>query len=134
MPSAFDLIGSLIFGVGSLVIGSLVARKSLRGWRQLKVLIRLLVALWFVGSGISELIVSGLESARGMTGAPSLATLNRWHAGADVFLLVWSIALVVALALWPLARQVWPEKPQPGVTGAAADLSAQPPLQERELR
>lgn len=113
-PISINLVFSLIFGVGQLVVGSFVARNRLRAWREIKSYIILLVGAWFIGSGLAELLVSGMEVARDVTGTPSLATFNRWHAGADTFLLVWTLALVLALALWPLARQVWPAKARVG--------------------
>lgn len=96
---------SLLFGAGQLVIGGLVAWRIARSgrWRIFGQYLLMLVALWFVWSGISELLVSGMEAARDIFGHPSAAHFAAWRAPIDAALLVVSCVLAVALALYPIA-------------------------------
>jgi hypothetical protein len=99
---------SLIFGAGQLIFGSLVARQMLRGgrWRIAGRYLLLLVSLWFVCSGVAELLVSGMEMARRLTAHPSASAFTTWRSRIDAALLVASVALFVALCLYPLVRRL----------------------------
>lgn len=103
-----NLILSLVFGVGQVVVGLLVARRLLTGgaWRRPNLLALLLVCCWFVASGICELFVSGMESARSLVGTPTLATFDVWRARADDTLLGVSVALVVFFVAYALVSRM----------------------------
>jgi len=68
----------------------------------------LLIALWFVASGMTELFVSGMETAHDLRGVPSAASFTLWRGRADAALTVASVILVimflVALAVHYLRR------------------------------
>lgn len=104
VPTAvqINLVLSLIFGLGQAVVGLAVAWRLLAGkaWRRPSMLFLLVVSCWFVASGITELFVSGMETAQTVGGALSEATFVFWRARADGLLLAASVALVVGFAGW----------------------------------
>lgn len=59
-----------------------------------------LVGLWFAYSGIAELIVSGMETLRVLSGGPSSATFSLWRARVDTGLMYWTVALVVVAVVY----------------------------------
>lgn len=65
-----------------------------------------LVGLWFAYSGIAELIVSGMETLRILSGGPSLATFDRWRARVDAGLTYWT-ATLIGVAVVTVALQRW---------------------------
>lgn len=66
----------------------------------------LLIALWFVCSGLAELLVSGMEAARRLWGTPDAATFALWRGRADAALLWATILLVLALLTYPLLQRL----------------------------
>ncbi|HST90277.1 MAG TPA: hypothetical protein VLJ14_18020 [Ktedonobacterales bacterium] len=89
-----------------MVAGAAVARVIVprRGWREARLFVLLLIAAWFVCSGLAELAVSGGETIRLVWGTPSAAALAALKARADAALLVATIALLVCLLAYPLMR------------------------------
>ena len=96
-----NLALSLIFGLGQLVVGgALVVYGATNGrWRRWRIALAALVGAWFVASGVTELIVSGMEVARRLTNTPSAATFALWRGRADIAL----YSVTAALALIGLA-------------------------------
>ena len=66
----------------------------------------LLIALWFVCSGLAELLVSGMEASRRLWGTPGAATFALWRARADAALLWATIILALALVAYPLVQRL----------------------------
>lgn len=66
----------------------------------------LLVALWFICSGLAELLVSGMEASRRLNGTPGAATFALWRSRADAALLWATIILVLALLVYPLLQRL----------------------------
>ena len=106
--SDLSLLLSLAFGGGQVLIGAFVARGIIatQRWRSPGAYLLLLVCLWFVCSGVAELIVSGLEAARRLTGAPNTATVARWRGAVDGALIGATLVLGVAMLAYPLLRRV----------------------------
>lgn len=106
-----NLVLSLIFGAGQVVVGAVIARYSLAPVRRLEWRAALLsfVGLWFVLSGVIELFVSGMEASQRVNGAPSAATFALLRSQADATLFVASGLLAVGALLWPLAAR-WRKK------------------------
>lgn len=100
-----NLVLSLTFGVGQIVVGGWFAAHSMargRGWRT-GVLVS--AGLWFVVSGMIELLVSGMEASERLTGAPTSATFELWRGRGDLTLAVATVALACLALIWsPLAR------------------------------
>lgn len=82
-------------------MGGVVAWRLLTGakWRQTSLFLLLLLALWFVVSGLTELFVSGMEVARDIRGTPSAAAFTLWRGRADAALIGVSIMLVAAFLI-----------------------------------
>jgi hypothetical protein len=95
---------SLVFGCGQVVLGTLVARRIVgtRRWPPVGAYLLLLISLWFVCSGVGELIVSGLEAAHRAVGIPDVVTFARWRGMVDGLLIGATSLLVVALAAYPV--------------------------------
>lgn len=66
----------------------------------------LLIALWFVCSGLAELLVSGMEASHRLWGTLSVATFALWRGRADAALLWATILLVLALLVYPLLQRL----------------------------
>ncbi|HEX2347329.1 MAG TPA: hypothetical protein VHI51_02735 [Ktedonobacterales bacterium] len=98
-----NLILSLVFGVGQVVVGGWlawhVAHGKLGRWRTALLVV---VGLWFVASGGAELFVSGMETSLRLTGAPPEAVIALWRARADTTLYVVTGALVVGALIYAL--------------------------------
>ena len=62
----------------------------------------LLLSLWFLCSGVAELIVSGMEVVHRLTGALDAATFARWRGLVDGALICATLLLAVALLAYPL--------------------------------
>lgn len=100
-----NLILSLVFGVGQVVVGGWLALYPLahgRFWRWRQGLM-VFVGSWFVVSGIVELIVSGMETSQRLTGAPGAAVFTVWRGRADTTLFVASAILACGVLVYPLA-------------------------------
>src|SRR5579859_2100020 len=67
-----NLIASLVFGVGQIVVGGGLAWFELapRKWRDWRAVLAGAAGVWFFVSGVSELIVSGMEVSRLSGGGP----------------------------------------------------------------
>ncbi|MGH2517502.1 MAG: hypothetical protein ACRDHP_17770 [Ktedonobacterales bacterium] len=106
--SPVSLALSLVFGAGQLVVGAGVAYHLLARseWRRPNRFLLLLIALWFVASGVTELFVSGMETAHGIAGAPSLAEFTLWRGRADTTLVVVSALLVAVLLSGVVVRRI----------------------------
>ena len=120
-----NLILSLIFGVGQIIVGAWLAAYPLmhrlfRRWRQG---LMVFVGLWFVVSGVVELVVSGMETSQRLTGAPSAALFALWRGRADTVLFVASAALACGALVYPLALR-W-LAPAGEASGVAADTQAE---------
>jgi hypothetical protein len=76
-----------------------------RGWREARMFVLLLIAAWFVCSGLAELAVSGGETIRLVWGAPSATALAALKARADAALLAATLVLLVCLLAYPLVRR-----------------------------
>ena len=106
-----NLVLSLIFGVGQIVVGGALVGYGVTGgrWRRWRVALAAFIGAWFVASGGAELLVSGMEVAQRLTGAPTPAVFAAWrgHADAALFAVTAALALgglaylVAALAGWP---------------------------------
>ena len=83
-----------------------------RGWREARTFVLLLIAAWFVCSGLAELAVSGGETIRLVWGAPSATALAALKARADAALLAATLVLLVCLLAYPLARRALAAKRQ----------------------
>jgi len=86
---------------GAAVVRVIVIR---RGWREARAFVLLLIAAWFVCSGLAELVVSGGETARRVWGTPSVSALAAVKARADAALLTATIVLLVCLLAYPIVR------------------------------
>ena len=75
-------------------------------WRRAGLFVLLLIALWFVCSGLAELLVSGMEAARRLWGAPSAATFALWRGRVDAALLSATVVLLLALLVYPLLQRL----------------------------
>jgi hypothetical protein len=128
--SPVSLVLSLAFGVGQVIVGLGVARWVLlaRRWRKASLFVLLLLALWFVCSGIAELFVSGMETLRLITRWPALAAFTLWRGRADAALLAATVVLLAALlahaAVSLVSRRRRPAGPSvPGPGSRESDAS-----------
>ena len=73
-----NLIGSLVFGVGQLVVGAFLLVHGIQAerWRRLGTFITMLVGAWFITSGSAELLVSGMEAGAASRARPQRARLR----------------------------------------------------------
>jgi hypothetical protein len=103
-----NLILSLIFGVGQIAIGGLVARHCLgQGiWADTRRFLLLLVSLWFICSGSLELFVSGMETVERLGGRFPTPTFELWRARADTLLLLVSLALLASLLAYLILKRL----------------------------
>jgi hypothetical protein len=81
-PSA-NLVLSLLFAMGQIVVGGLLATHGSRRWRRTGDFVLMLVGVWFVCSGVIELFVSGMETFQRLSGVPDQATFTLWRGRAD---------------------------------------------------
>ncbi len=112
---------SLLFAVGQVLLGGIVALRIARSgrWRTVAQYVLMLVAVWFIASGVCELLVSGMEMARHVSGHPSATAFAAWRSQIDLALVIVTCGLVVLVALFPLARRL-PAAPK-RTTGASVD-------------
>ena len=103
-----NLILSLIFGVGQIVVGGGLAWYGLAParWRQWRAVLAGAVGLWFFISGVCELIVSGMELSQRLGGGPSAAVFAQTRGLADGALFVATGALAVGLVVYFIAMAV----------------------------
>ncbi|HEU0025550.1 MAG TPA: hypothetical protein VFQ25_00400 [Ktedonobacterales bacterium] len=103
-----NLILSLVFGVGQIVVGGWLAWYGLAParWRQWRAVLAGAAGVWFLVSGVCELIVSGMELNRGLGGGPSDAVFTQTRALADGALFAATGALAIGLAVYFIARAV----------------------------
>ena len=104
-PASLTL--SLIFGAGQVIVGGAVAYRLFTHseWRRLKLFALLLIALWFIASGVTELFVSGMETSHDVRGIPSAAGFALWRGRADTVLIAVSIILVAVFVVAIAVRQ-----------------------------
>lgn len=103
-----NLIMSLIFGVGQIIVGSWLVWHELAPrawrrpghWRDWRAMLAAAAGAWFFVSGVCELIVSGMETNRLHGGGPSLASYTATKAAADGALYSVTAALAVALIVY----------------------------------
>ena len=102
-----NLILSLIFGIGQIVIGGLVARHSSgRGlWSDTRRFLLLLVSLWFICSGFLELFVSVMETVERFGGYFPTPAFNLWRGRADTVLLLVSLVLLACLLAYAILKR-----------------------------
>lgn len=117
-----NLVLSLVFGFGQVVVGAWLAayplaRKRYLRWRQG---LMVFVGLWFVVSGLIELIVSGMEASQRLTGAPGAMAFELWRGRADTVLFVASALLACGALVYPLALR-WQGAAHAAHASAAAE-------------
>ena len=93
---SINLVLSLLFGVGQIVVGCLLLTHGRRRWRRGGVLVLMFVGAWFVCSGATELFVSGMEAFQRAGGGPDPATFSLWRGRADTFLAVATGVILLA--------------------------------------
>lgn len=93
-----NLILSLLFGVGQIVVGAFLVVHGRNRWRRAGVFLLMLVGTWFVCSGIIELFVSGMETLQRNSGVPDHATFTLWRGRADTTLAV-ATGVIVAVGV-----------------------------------
>lgn len=110
-----NLILSLVFGVGQIVVGGGLAWYGLapRRWRQWRAVLVGAVGLWFFVSGVCELIVSGLEVSQRLGGGPNAVEFAQARGLADDILFTATAALAVGLAAYFIAMAVM-RRQEPG--------------------
>lgn len=103
-----NLILSLIFGVGQIVVGGGLAWYGLAParWRQWRSVLAGTAGIWFFVSGVCELIVSGMELSRELGGGPSAAAFSQTRGLADSALFAATGALAVGLLVYFIAMAV----------------------------
>lgn len=116
-----NLVMSLVFGVGQIVVGGWlawhVAHGGLGRWRQA---LLVAVGLWFVVSGCTELFVSGMETSLRLSGAPAAVTFALWRGRADTTLYVATAALLVGAVAYGLAPLLMRRRSAPAVDAQQA--------------
>ena len=104
----FNLILSLLFGVGQVVAGVLLVRFGLgKGrWRRPSIYLAMLFGIWLATSGLAELLVSGMEMWRHLFGGPGTATFALWRGRGDGALLAMTIVVLIAALARPVVMRV----------------------------
>ncbi len=107
-----NLILSLVFGLGQVIVGAWLARYPLTGGRRREWRAALVgfVGLWFIVSGVTELFVSGMETSQRLTSAPAAATFALWRGRADTLLFVASAVLALGALIYPVALRWRPAR------------------------
>jgi hypothetical protein len=103
-----NLILSLIFGAGQIVVGGGLAWYGLTParWRQWRAVLAGAAGVWFFVSGVCELIVSSMELSRSLGDGPSAAVFTQTRGLADSALFLVTGALAVALLAYFIAMTV----------------------------
>ncbi len=106
-----NLVLSLLFGLGQLVVGAWLAWYPLTPARrgQWRIAVLLFVGLWLMVSGAIELFVSGMETGQHLAGAPSMATFTLLRGRADTLLFGATAILAIGALAYPLAVR-WRER------------------------
>ena len=105
---SINLVLSLLFGVGQIVVGAFLVVHGRNRWRRAGVFLLMLVGAWFVCSGIIELFVSGMESLQHISGVPDPATFTLWRGRADTALAVATgVIVVVGILVGVSGRLSW---------------------------
>ncbi len=115
-PPLINLILSLIFGVGQVIVGAGMAVYTARKqrWRQFRFFGMAVLGAWIACSGITELAVSGSELLARQSSTLSAAQAAQLRAAADQAFLVASIMLLLVFAAFPLlARHARVRQRQP---------------------
>jgi hypothetical protein len=94
--SMINLVLSLVFGLGQIVVGAVLVVHGWNRWRRVGVFLLMLAGAWFVCSGMIELFVSGMESLQHISGMPNEATFHLWRGRADTALAVATGVIVAA--------------------------------------
>lgn len=98
-----NLILSLVFGVGQIVVGGWLALHMLRQESNWRKGVMVSVGLWFVVSGVVELLVSGMETSQRLTRSPSATVFELWRSRGDTALTVVTVALLFGAIAYPIA-------------------------------
>ncbi len=125
-PPLTNLILSLIFGVGQIVVGAGMAVYTARKgrWRKLRFFGLAVLGAWIACSGITELIVSGAELLAQQSSALSVAQAAQMRAAADQAFLIASIILLLVLAAFPLLARLGTRKPVHQTTSTPGEESS----------
>lgn len=97
-PSGADLALSLIFAVAQIGVGGVVVWEVWRRriWLQAKFMVLAALAIWFIGSGVTELVVSGSEAVLVNDHQLSAAGFAVLHVRADMALFGFTIVVAIA--------------------------------------
>jgi hypothetical protein len=103
-----SLVISLLFGIGQVAGGGAVVWWLLAHRRagEPRTFVLLLLASWFMCSGIAELFVSGMEFARQVSGQPSVHAFETWRGRANAALLLVTLVLAAALPVYLMVRRL----------------------------
>ncbi len=109
-----NLILSLVFGAGQIVVGGGLAWYGLAParWRQWRAILAGAVGMWFFVSGISELIVSGMELSQRLGDGPSVAVFAQTRGLADGALFTATGVLAVGLVVYFIATAIMRRREQ----------------------
>jgi hypothetical protein len=103
-----SLVLSLLFGVGQIGAGCLLVAHGRRRWRRGGVFVLMLVGIWFVCSGATELFVSGMEACQQIGVGPDTATFILWRGRADTLLAVATgIILLSGILIAVIGKVSW---------------------------
>jgi hypothetical protein len=107
-----SLVISLLFGIGQIAGGGAVVWWLLARRRagEPRTFMLLLIASWFICSGIAELFVSGMEIAHQVSGQPPVPAVDMWRGRADAALLLVTLALVAALPTYLVVRRLFADR------------------------
>ena len=125
-PPLTNLLISLAFGVGQIIIGAGMAVYTARKgrWRQLRLFALAVLGAWIACSGITELIVSGAELLAQQSDALSVAQAAQMRAAADQAFLVASIILLLVFAAFPLLARLVTRNPAHQAASAPGEETA----------
>jgi hypothetical protein len=103
-PPLTNLLLSLLFGVGQIIVGTGMAIYTARQlrWHQFRFFAMAVLGAWIACSGITELIVSGSELLARQSSALSVAQAAQLRTAADQAFLAASIILLLVFAAFPL--------------------------------
>ncbi|HLV99902.1 MAG TPA: hypothetical protein VKT82_14625 [Ktedonobacterales bacterium] len=120
-----NLVLSLVFGVGQVVVGAAMIIFTLRRarWRRLSFFGLALIGAWLAASGITELVVSGTELLARLSSTISATSAQQIRARADTAFLDVSLALLAVGAAYLLLARRWitPHSKDQGSVGQASD-------------
>ena len=124
-PPLTNLLISLAFGLGQIIIGAGMAVYTARKgrWRKLRLFGLAVLGVWIACSGITELIVSGAALLAQQSRALSAAQAAQMRAAADQAFLVASIILPLVLAAFPLLARLAGKRSAHQAPGAPEESS-----------